>query len=106
MCEKKGTDEITINRNKEPLFKRLLAKIINEETHHEEKDLLLSLAFLMEVSPMTVESTWENRAQVQGCMKKSKPERVLLCNTRNELSKLCTQRGMILFLPELIYLSF
>jgi len=49
--EKRPSDEIYINRTKEPLFKILLAKIINEETRHEESDLSLSLAFLMEVSP-------------------------------------------------------
>lgn len=53
--EKSTTDEITINRTKEPLFKTLVAKIISEETQHEERDLILSLACLLEVSPMTVE---------------------------------------------------
>ena len=52
--DKSTSDEININRTKEPLFKFLLAKIINEENHHEESDLVLSLAFLMESSPMTV----------------------------------------------------
>lgn len=57
VCEKgrSSTDEISINRTKEPLFKILLAKIINEERQHEERDLVLSLACLMDVSPMTLE---------------------------------------------------
>ena len=56
MCERKSTtDEITINRTKEPLFKKLLAKIINEKKMYEVGDLTSSLAELMEVSPMTVE---------------------------------------------------
>jgi len=53
--EKGPSDEIYINRTKEPLFKILLAKIINQETRHEESDLTLSLAFLMGVSPMTID---------------------------------------------------
>lgn len=57
VCEKdkSTTDEIGINRTKEPLFKILLAKTINEETRHEASDLVNCLAFLLEVSPMTVE---------------------------------------------------
>lgn len=57
VCEKEGsaTDEIRINRRKEPLFKILLAKIINEERKHEERDLVFSLADLMDASPMTLE---------------------------------------------------
>ena len=57
VCEKdkSTTDEIGINRTKEPLFKILLAKMINEETRHEVSDLVNCLAFLLEVSPITVE---------------------------------------------------
>ena len=53
VCEKdkSTTDEIYINRTKEPLFKILLAKTINEETRHEESDLVNCLALLLEVSP-------------------------------------------------------
>ena len=53
--EKSTTDEIRINRTKEPLFKILLATIINEERQHEERDLVFSLACLMDISPMTLE---------------------------------------------------
>ena len=57
MCvkDKSTTDEIGINRTKEPQFKKLLAKTINKEGYHEERDLVLSLACLIEVSPMTIE---------------------------------------------------
>ena len=53
--QKGPSDEIYINRTKEPLFKILLAKIINAERQHEERDLVFSLACLMDVSPMTLE---------------------------------------------------
>jgi len=57
VCEKEHctTDEIRINRTKEPLFKILLAKTINEEGQHDERDLVFSLACLMDISPMTLE---------------------------------------------------
>jgi len=53
VCESKGTTEIQINRKKEPLFKKLLVKIINEEKQHEERDLVNSLAHLLQNSPIT-----------------------------------------------------
>lgn len=52
--EKSTTDEISINRTKEPLYKILLAKIINKEGQHEEEDLTLSLSCLLDNSPMSV----------------------------------------------------
>jgi len=52
--DKSTSDEININRTKEPLFKILIAKVINEENKHEEQDLIFSLAYFMEVSPMTL----------------------------------------------------
>ena len=57
VCEKERSmsNEIAINRTKEPIFKLLLAKIINEEGRHEERDLVNSLAYFMDVSPMTVD---------------------------------------------------
>ncbi len=57
VCDKERsmTNEIAINRTKEPIFKLLLAKIINEERSHEERDLVNSLAYFMDVSPMTVD---------------------------------------------------
>ena len=57
VCEKERsmTNEIAINRTKEPIFKLLLAKIVNEEGRHEERDLVNSLAYFMDVSPMTVD---------------------------------------------------
>jgi len=56
VCEKdmSTTDEIDINKKNEPLFKILLAKTINEERQHEEKDLVFSLAYILSVSPMTL----------------------------------------------------
>ena len=53
--EKSTTDEISINKTKEPLFKKLLAKTINKEKRHEERDLVFSLACLLGVSPITIE---------------------------------------------------
>lgn len=53
--DKSTTDEININSTKEPQFKKLLAKTINKEGYHEERDLVLSLACLLEVSPITIE---------------------------------------------------
>jgi hypothetical protein len=57
VCDKERymTDEIAINKTKEPIFKLLLAKIINEEGQYEERDLVNSLAYFMDLSPMTVD---------------------------------------------------
>lgn len=62
VCVKDGkTDEIGINRTKEPIFKQVLPIVINKEQQHDEEDLINSLALLLDVSPMTI-SRYLNKA--------------------------------------------
>jgi len=77
--------ELQINRTKEPQFKKMLAQLINEKGHCEEKDLINSIAERLNLSPVTVKRYLDKVCSSHGIYQRYKKRGSVIIGFKVEL---------------------
>lgn len=77
--------EIQINRTKEPQFKKMIAQLINEFQIYPAKDLINSVAEILELSPITVKRYLEKVCSSHGIYELSKMNQTLIVQYKKEI---------------------
>jgi len=77
--------ELQVNRTKEPQFKRMLAQLIYEKEHCEEKDLINSIAEILELSPVTVKRYLDKVCSSHGIYQRYKERGSVIIGFKVEL---------------------